>query len=201
MNVRSAGAGSAANDAIYLSNGPAGFMLKTDSDFTITIDYAVTSFSGTGSIALDLGVGKDLDGQNSAAVGFVVSSDPFMNHGLGAAVRINDVETAIPINYVAVSGTLLVQYEAASDTLTLGLNDGLNFHRVADVVRNTWNADTLWVSFGARGQGLVLYSSQAILDNLSVSGHISDIPEPATLSMVLMGCILAVAKSRRLRGG
>ncbi|MCE5324837.1 MAG: PEP-CTERM sorting domain-containing protein [Planctomycetaceae bacterium] len=203
LNVLATGPGSASNDAIYLSNGPAGFRLKTDGDFLITIDYAVTSFTGTGSIALDLGVGKDLDGQDSAAIGFMCSSNPLFNQGLGAAYRINDVETSVPINYVPASGTLLVQYEAATDTLTLGLNDANEFHRVgvANLVRDTWDAESLWVSFGARGQGLVFSGGNATLDNLNIVGHISEIPEPTTLALILTGGFLAIVNRRRRRSG
>lgn len=201
INVLSSAAGSASNDAIYLSDGASGFRLRTDSDFVITIDYDVTTFTGSGLIALNLGVGNDLDGQDSAAIGFVCSSNPLLNQLLVPAYRINDVETSVPMVPVASSGTLLVQYDSAVDILTLGLDDGISFHRVKlpGLVRTTWNATSLWVAFGARGQGLVFSSGDATLDNLTINGHFTAVPEPATLAMILAGGALAMLRRRRSR--
>lgn len=192
LELRSSGPGSSANDAIYLTNGSAGYQLLTNSDFQITIDYSYTSFGGTGSIALDLGIGRDLDGKDSAAVALNRSSTGFLDLGLGAAWRVNDVQQTLPLGYVGTSGTMLVAYQASIDRLTLGLSGGVTTNR-DNLVKGQWNADKVWVSFGGRGEGLTLASGEAYLDNLLVDGTI---PEPATLALLTVGAV-ALVRARR----
>lgn len=76
--------GVATNDALYLSNGLQGFRLSTSTDFAIQLDYnfsAVQASAGPGSqLALVFGVGRDLDGTDSAAVAYAIGDT-----GLGLA--------------------------------------------------------------------------------------------------------------------
>jgi len=171
LELRSAGPGSASNDALYLSNGTGGFQLKTSADFQITIDYSFTGFSGAGLIALDVGIGRDLPGTDSAAVAFARSdSHPAGFGSLVAAYRVNDVQTDIPIVLLTtdLSGQFIITYDSAADDLTLGLNDGNPAHMISfdNLVEGEWDADMVWVSFGGRGEGLTLASGDAYLDNL-----------------------------------
>ena len=193
LELRAAGPISSATDALYLSNGAGGFQVKTDTDFRVSIDYSFTSYSGTGLIALDLGIGKDLDGKDSAAVAFARSNNVVLDKGLGAAYRVSDVQSVVPIGYVGMAGTLSLTYTSASDRLTLG--DGSNSTNLDGLVKGQWNADEVWVSFGGRGDGLTLAGGNAYLDNLVVTGNI--VPEPATLFVMLAAGLPALLKRRR----
>ncbi|HUT61800.1 MAG TPA: hypothetical protein VNA25_28510 [Phycisphaerae bacterium] len=183
---------SSTTDALYLSNGTGGFQVKTDSNFTISIDYSFTSYSGTGLIGLDLGIGKDIDGNDSAAVAYF-RSNTLGDQALGAAYRVSDVQSTVFIGYVGTTGTLSIAYNSAIDRLTLG--DGNNSTNLDNLVKGQWSADQVWVSFGGRGNGLTLANGNAYLDNLVVTGDI--VPEPATLSLLALS--LPLLKRRRTR--
>ncbi len=195
LELRAASPTSPATDALYLSNGADGFQIKTDSDFAVSIDYSFASYSGSGLIGLDLGIGKDLDGQDSAAVAYFRSDSVAFGtpeKALAAAYRVNDVQYPVPIGYAGTTGTLSLTYNSALDRLTLG--DGVHSTDLGGLVKGQWNADRVWVSFGGRGSGLTLASGSAWLDNLVVTGDI--IPEPATLSLLGL-CGLAIIRRRR----
>jgi hypothetical protein len=187
----------ASTDALYLSNGTTGFQLLTSSDFQVTIDFSFTGFSGTGAIALDLGIGRDLDGTDSAAVGFYRSDNLLLDQALGVGYRIDDVQTSIPIDYVGTSGSFTILYDSDIDQLKLGLNDGNPAHMTSlnNLVKGDWNAGMVWVSFGGRGDGLTLASGDAYLDNLLVSGEY--IPEPATIILFALGGLPLLRKKRK----
>ena len=186
-------------DAIYLSNGAGGFKLSTAADFDISIDYSITDWTALGGtselITLVLGVGRDLDGTDSAAIGVGLSG--FGALGYGAAYRIDDQQTAVPINILPLgSGTIFVSYDALGDDLTLGLNGG-SAYILQDTVVGIWNADSLWVSFGARGSGHTLATGHASLDNFIIeSGDVIPIPEPATATLLLTAATLALRRRR-----
>ncbi len=185
-------------DAIYLSNGTAGFKLSTAADFDISIDYSLTDWADLGEltdvITLVLGVGRDLNGTDSAAVGVGLT-------GLGtlayaAAYRIDDQQTAVPLDLTApANGNLFVSYNAVDDDLTLGLTGG-NAYILQDTVVGIWNADSLLVSFGARGSGHSLASGDASLDNFLINGDVIPIPEPASAALLLTAAALALRKRR-----
>lgn len=192
LELRSAGGGVSSNDAIYLTNGPVGYQLLTANDFQITIDFSFTAFTGTGTIAADLGIGRDLDGKDSAAVAFLRSSNGVIDMGLVAAWRVNDVQQEGPIGYANPSGTFKIAYDSSLDRLTLGLNDGVTTTNLDNLVKGQWSADKVWVSFGGRGEGLTLASGNAYLDNLAVDGEYIVIPEPAALSLLAVGGLALV---------
>ncbi|MCX5673981.1 MAG: PEP-CTERM sorting domain-containing protein [Planctomycetota bacterium] len=201
LELRAAAPVSSSTDALYLSNGAGGLQLKVSSDFTVSIDYNFSAFSGTGGIALDLGIGRDLAGTDAAAVAYLrynVPTDPLSplkDRALGAAYRVGGAQQEVPIALsFPDSGTLTLHYDSAADQLTLGA--GASTTILANLVKGQWNADTVWVSFGGRGDGLTLAGGNAYLDNLSVTGDIIAVPEPATLALVALGG-LAVLRRRR----
>ncbi|MEM7625580.1 MAG: hypothetical protein AAF333_08130 [Planctomycetota bacterium] len=182
LQVLAASPALATTDALYLSNGPEGFTLATDADFRITLDYSFVGFDAGNASVGDLlgvtfGVGRDLDGTDSAAIGFAVSRQlvgPFAIDGtaLGEAHRIDDVQTENILNLLGpTSGTFDITYDASGDDLTLGV-DSFTF-TLEDTVRTVWDADDLFVSFGARGNGFSLNPGDAALDNFTiVEGHV-----------------------------
>jgi len=179
-------------DAIYLSNGAGGFKLSTAADFDISIDYSLTGWTALGGltdmITLVLGVGRDLDGTDSAAIGVGLSG--LGSLGYGAAYRINDNETPVVLGLTApTGGNMFVSYDTLADDLTLGLKGG-NSYTLQDTVVGIWNADSLFVSFGARGSGHTLASGHASLDNFIV------VPEPATATLLLTAAALALRRRR-----
>ena len=193
LQVRAAAPTDPATDAIYRSDGSAGFQLLTGSDFSISIDYAVSGFSGVGDIGLVLGIGRDLDGTDSAAVAYSVFTT-----GLAAVYRDNDVQTIVPISVAPAAGTLTVSYDAGTDVLTLG--DAFNQTPLPNLVQGAWGADRVYVSFGARGSGLTLTGGQASLDNFTLTGQSVPVPEPASAALLLMGSAgMLVRRCRRHR--
>ncbi len=186
-------------DAIYLSNGTSGFKLSTAADFDISIDCSITDWVDLGgtleAITLVLGVGRDLDGTDSAAIGVGLSGLGAL--GYGAAYRIDDQQTyeligALPP--VPVSDTLYVSYDAGGDDLTLGLNNGGSY-TLHDTVVGIWNADSVLVSFGARGNGHTLAAGDASLDNFIIEeGDVIPIPEPASAALLLTAAALALRR-------
>lgn len=182
LQVLAASPASSATDALYLSNGLEGFKLGTDVDFRITLDYAFNNFDAAQAsvgdlLGLTFGVGRDLDGTDSAALGFAVSRrqvGPFAINGtaLGEAHRTDDVQTENILNLLGPAvGTFDIRYDAANDDLTLGVDDFILVFE--DTVQTVWNADELFVSFGARGAGFSLAAGDATLDNFTiVAGHV-----------------------------
>lgn len=188
-------------DALYLSNGAGGFRLSTAADFTMQIDYdfhAVTSNNVVGSaLALVFGIGQDLpDGTNSAAVGWGVTNIGVVVSGLTEAHRINDVQTLTPLaSPGAALGTFFLSYDTLFDRLTLG--DGVNSTALDGLVQGTWGADSVYVSFGMRGNGFSTVSGQAFFDNFRVTSGAVITPEPASLGLVLAGASLLGLRRRR----
>lgn len=194
------------DDALYLSNSLAGFRLSTGEDFEMTLDYDFGQVSGNGpagtTMTLVFGVGRDLEGFDSAAIGYgFVSTSifgiPVVIPGLGGAYRINDVQTENPLGFVSSSGTFRIDYDSAADVLTLG--DGSLSYSLADVVRNpgAWNADSVYLSMGVRGNGFTLASGDASLDNFRIiSGTTIPVPEPASVVLCLGGLLLFTGRRR-----
>ncbi|MBN1911376.1 MAG: PEP-CTERM sorting domain-containing protein [Pirellulales bacterium] len=198
--------GSANDDALYLSNGPDGFRLATDTDFVLTIDYSFTGFNGSASanfdaIGLVFGVGRDLDGTDSAAIGYGVGN-LLGTFPVGSTVahRTNDVQSASPLTIGGpATGTFTISYDASGDDLWF--SDGVNSSSLDDTVVGQWGADSLYVSFGARGSGFTLTSGNAYLDNFNVvSGRVvQSVPEPSTWALLLGGALAAAVLRRRRR--
>ena len=190
LNLLGTTGGVPQNDALYLSNGAAGFRLSTASDFSIQIDYSFPSVgpsAGQGSqLALAFGIGRDLDGTDSAAVAFGYADTGFGILGaLTFGYRIDDVQTlGTPDPTRPPTGTLFITYNAASDLLALG--DGTRTYTLDDTVAAIWQADSVYVSFGGRGAGLATGSGDATLDNFVINqGTVIPIPEPGTLALLI----------------
>ena len=172
------------NDALYLSD----FHLSTASDFEIAIGYSFTTASPqniTGSaLTLVFGVGRDLDGTDSAAVGFGYLTREFFGTpisaaGAGGAHRTSDTQTEVVLGFAPDTGTFVITYNTAADRLTLG--DGTLSFTLDNKVRGArpggWNASSLLVSFGIRGSGFTVSPGDATLDNFTVrSGHVLSSP-------------------------
>ncbi|MEM9754071.1 MAG: hypothetical protein AAF916_11900 [Planctomycetota bacterium] len=165
-------------DALYLSNGVDGFRVGTTQDFELTLRYSLSGFDDNAAVVgdalgLTFGVGRDLDGQDSAAIGYGVGRQalgPFVatSTALAAGVRINDVQSE---SILAIGspdgGTFRITYDAAGDDLSLGLAGGSAF-LLEDTVRGVWGAEALFVSFGARGGGFSWGLGDAWLDDFAV---------------------------------
>ncbi|MEM6314975.1 MAG: hypothetical protein AAF743_12860 [Planctomycetota bacterium] len=201
LGIVATGSASNTDDAIYLSNGSTGFRLSTADPFSIAIDYELSAFGDVSSagdaFGIVFGVGEDLDGQNSAAIGYGVT-----NIGAGnlvaatVASRTNDNQTIDAIGGSAPdTGTFVIDYVPGTDTLTL-TTGGFSTPLVG-LVDGTWSADALFVSFGARGGGFSTQPSTAFFDDFRLnSGTVVPIPEPASLGLLTVACIAL----RRRRG-
>ena len=178
------------NDALYLSDGPAGFRLSTAADFSVALNYNFGAFQSGGgfgsALALDFGVGRDLEGTDSAAIGFGRVGGFPLPFALAVLHRTDDVQTTDATTFpLFSSGTFLLAYDAAGDDLTLGLDGQAPLFTLADTVRGVWGADSLYLSFGARGSGYALASGDAFVDNFAVrSGSLILVPEPASVGLI-----------------
>ena len=187
LNVRANGLSTPTSDALYLSNGPAGFRVSTTANFRIGIDYHFTAAqpvpNNFGSLAMVFGVGRDLAGRDSAAIGYA-----YTPVGAGAVVshRTNNVPSFGLLDTSAPNmGRFLISYLAATDDLTFSVVDGLGATRfetmLDNVVHGQWQANDLLVSFGARGNGYSTVAGNAYLDQFAVeTGTL--VPEPAALA-------------------
>jgi hypothetical protein len=192
---------SAGTDAIYLSNGSNGFKVSTSEDFQLFIDYSYTGAASLGlgdAISLVLGVGRDLDGTDSAAIGVVLGGLPGLTlRSSVAAYRTDDDQTTEFIGAAPPSSTMFVAYDASEDTLLLGLTIG-GYFTLDDTVKEKWKADSLWVSFGARGRGAALNSGNASLDNFRLAaGDMYPVPEPSTMLLFGSGIVGLMAARRK----
>ena len=195
LELRAANPTSPTTDALYLSNGPSGFQIRTGSAFTVRVDYSYTQVGG-GAIAMALGIGRDLAGTDSAAIGFVRSPSLSQDEALLTAYRVDDKETDGMAGYGNPTGTLTISYDPTKDILALG--DALHSANLSGLVRGQWAADTVWVSFGGRGAGGLVASGDAWFTNFVATGDIVASPEPATLALVAFGTLGALF--RRLTG-
>lgn len=199
LEVLSAPGGDQADDALYLSK----FQLSTAADFSVAVDY---DFAGSGSnsaifssLALDFGVGRDLDGTDSAAIALGRVGGVNLPAALGVAHRTDDVQTTDygPTLQLLTAGTFLLSYDAAGDDLSIGLDGQPPLFTLQDTVRGVWGADSLYVSFGARGSGFTTASGDASLDNFAVrSGTLTDVPEPASVGLVGLAAVGFVRRRR-----
>ena len=201
--VTSTTGGSPTNDALYLSDGPNGFRLSTASDFSMQIDYRFSTPAGTAgngsAVGLVFGVGRDLDGTDSAAVGYGYATVFGQTVGSTAfAFRTDDNQSTPQTNFAAPNnGTLTVSYDAAADLLTATDGAAMPF-TLANTVRGVWGADSLYVSFGARGSGIATPSGGATLDNFVInSGVIVPVPEPVSVGFAAVA-LLALRRRTRL---
>jgi hypothetical protein len=195
LSITGQAGGVASNDALYLSNGAAGFRLSTAADFAIRLGYdfsAVQSSAGAGSqLGLVFGVGRDLAGTDSAAVAYAIGdTGAGLIGGLGFAWRTDGVQTSgVPDFSRPAAGTFFVTWDAEIDRLSLG--DGTKTYLLYNTVLAEWGADALFISLGGRGAGLETLAGDATLDDFVItSGQIVAVPEPAVGLPLLAGLML-----------
>ncbi len=224
LQVTSTPPGSSINDAIYLSNGPHGFRLATDTDFSASIRFAVDpsritpadpATPSTADLGLVFGVGTDATGFDAAAVSLGLSNTAVLD-STGAAVitRTNDNQSIRDTSLIAlgiadVQGIMTLNYQSDIDRLTLALLlDGVSAPAVwfdlDGVVQGTeptgWDADSLLVSFGVRGNDFDVQPGGLILDDFVLtSGRVVAIPEPG-LAMLLGPMVIGLLGRRRRHG-
>jgi hypothetical protein len=203
-------------DALYLSDGAAGFALSTAADFKMKVSFnifdSIPSASrrsdGNWRFALDFGFGTTAGGEDSFAAAIAwapVFGVPIL--GVGYAYRVDDVQTVVGSGLAPTSGTIYLQYTTATDTITLsldGYDDPTPTAMIPNLVRapessGGWNANSVLVAIGARGHGVDVASGTAWLDNFSVDQGVL-VPEPATGAIALLGIgTLTLSRARYRR--
>lgn len=224
------GASSDNDDALMLSrvfgNPAKNFTLPTDRGFTVSIDFDADNVVADGNVlsgvSAVLGVGRDLDGRDSAAAGFTWSP---LTQGYAYAGRIDD--SPIPPGFLAAggpgagnqSGTISLSFDPGLDklnfaiTLDGGGGAGSDFDPIApnadwdgdagvwyaapgnSVIDGLASGDTLLVSFGVRVEGGGFTGSGTVrFDNLVVD--IDAIPTPTALPAGA-GAMLWLTRRRR----
>lgn len=191
------------DDAIYLSNGAPPFRLSTASNFEIAIDYSFTQVRNTPALGsllgLVFGVGRDLDGTDSAAIGLLYTRTTFLSvpvtgYGIGIGHRTDDIfsdDATQPL--AATTGTFVISYNSANDDLSFKRDGDPALFTLNDTVQAIWGASDLLVSFGGRGSGFTTQSGDAFLDNFVIRSGVV-VPEPASLGLISLA---AIAMRRR----
>ena len=201
LNINITGTTAANDDALFLSSAAGfGFQMSTAADFSIQADYSITAMTGFPPVSIAFGVGADLDGQDSAAIARSMGG----NGGLtqtDVIWRNSDAQDSTTLGGGTNTGTFVVTYDSTLDRLTLG--DGVNDFTLAFNIRDpgvdSWNADLLYVSLGARTQLGGVSAITAHLDNFVINGGTVvgvPIPEPASLVLVLAGCAVMLRRHR-----
>ncbi|MCG3180376.1 MAG: hypothetical protein BIFFINMI_02736 [Phycisphaerae bacterium] len=201
------------DDALYMSNGAAGFALSTASDFQFRIDYNLgavsqhapggTDFAGV----LDLGLGIDVTGHDSLSIGYGIGGISGLGSftGLFAAYRVANAQTILtPTAAGGASGTLYVSYDSANDTIylsDLGYGALNGKFTIDDIVQTVWGASQLLVAFGGRTKYVSTDDANSYLDNFVVDqGAAVAVPEPATLGLLVVGLLTGGLLRRRRIG-
>ncbi|MEM8875561.1 MAG: PEP-CTERM sorting domain-containing protein [Planctomycetota bacterium] len=193
VGVMANGFGALTDDALYLSNGSAGFRLSTADPFNMQLDYSYATTADVSSplegLALVFGVGVDTDGQDSAAIGFGTANAGIGNlTGATVAFRVDDAQTvSLPDTTVSSTGTFVIDYAPDTDTLTFSTNDGFS-DDLTGLVQGIWGTDALFVSFGARGNGFATDQFNSFFDNFVINtGTLVAVPEPASVGLIAFG--------------
>lgn len=194
-----------------VANSISGWAFDPAFDFAVAVDFNLSFGSPTGGFSIGMGIGEDSDGTDSAGVILASLNGGFLTF-VGAA-RANDVtQPPVPIGVAGqANGRFIVSYDAASGDVILGVStngddtpEGIG---TFDGIQDTWDDESLLVSFFARGDnGLVSWSSgtaDAVFTNFHVtSGTPFAVPEPSTFYLAILSLLSLVllrgARAHRL---
>ncbi len=197
------------DDAFFFSDGPAGFVLKTNQDFDISISFTMTGFTSVGStgdlFGFAFGVGLDPEGEDSAGIAWGLGNGGILGtiSRAAAAFRESDVQTNIDLDSgpsltdLPTTITFRMTYDVSAESLVGSIDELSISHDFEDLITDEWGGATeLLVGFGGRGEGFDFDPGQAYFDNFNAnSGNF--VPEPTTLALIGLG---GVALLRRRRG-
>lgn len=190
VEIEADGSSIATDDAIFLSDASAGFALSTAADFEIQIQFTLHAFNATGgfgdAFAFVFGVGEDLDGQNSAAVGWGLGNLGINTQSIIVTdYRVNDISPGVNIvgagpnpGSLPQTVTFVAAYTALTDRLTFSVPELALSEDLDGLVQGQWGASALRYSFGARGEGYSVAGDEAYFDNFQVTSGVF-VPEPA----------------------
>ncbi|QDU53849.1 PEP-CTERM sorting domain-containing protein [Aeoliella mucimassa] len=193
-----------------VASSTSGFYFSPAADFTIAVDYAISSQSSQGLGGIGFGIGEDQSGANSAGVAVGVLDG--IGLGVGGAARTNDVsDTTLDVLGAPLVGRLFVDYTASTGDIAYGYSDtpGASSFSVLGTFaarQQEWNDQPLLASFFLRSQDgspvsgpLESGTLTAVFSNFEVlAGNATSVPEPASMVLLAtaMGCALGVLRRR-----
>ncbi|MDC0936515.1 PEP-CTERM sorting domain-containing protein [Pirellulales bacterium] len=195
-------------DGDEVASSSSGHYFSFSEDFHVAIDFSISSANSVGLGAIGFGIGEDAAGANSAGVGLgIFNGSPLLFAG---AARTNDVNTVGAETYAgASSGRLFVAYEAASGTVTWGVNTTPGAAAPTDTgtfanVQDGWTDSNLLVSFFLRSDTVLTFPPlqagelTSVFSNFEVlDGTPIGVPEPTAAALLSLGVVFLGGRRRR----
>ena len=197
-------------DGMDVATSTSGFYFSPNEDFTVAIDYDISSLMSMGLGGIGLGIGEDVLGTDSAGIGIALQDGMWLAAAGAARDGNMDAGTEILLTTPALSGRLFVEYNSITGSVILGINSiqGSNVPGATATlngVQNLWDDQGLLASFFLRSEGafnLTGLSSgtlTAVFSNFEVlEGTPIVIPEPSAAMLALLA---ASGASLRRAGG
>lgn len=190
-------------DGASVSSAATGHYFSASDDFTIAVDFALSSLESKGAGGIGFGIGEDGAGANSAGVGVgFLDGTPLAVSG---AARVNDAnQPFVLLDGAAVtdSGRLFIEYRSLSGDLVFGISAtqgsaAPDYFDTLAGIQNLWNEEDLLVSIFLRSEQVSIFPAlsagtvEAVFSDFSVlegMPRIAAVPLPA--AFWLMGTAL-----------
>jgi len=202
-------------DGQTAATSTSGFAFDPASDFSLAADYDFSFLGLTiGGLVVGFGIGEDSDGMNSAgAIVATTHSAGLLTTAATGAARTNDINHPLQVLSAPapLTGSFFASYEALSGDITVGTGaPGAVLPTTSTTFSNIqqgWTGANLFPSLFLRsehpfgsgwnaGTGVAVFGNPRVLSGTPISVVI---PEPATLTLAILGCLGMHIRTRRRR--
>lgn len=183
-----------------------GWYFQHDQDFSIAIDYDLSFVGADGGFSIGFGIGEDIAGMDSAGIVLATQDGGLVSYAAGSRVGDTDNGTTLLGLTPENAARFLVQYEAATGTIGLGVSlDGDDVAEELvelDGLQDLWDDQGLLVSFFARSDNSLFSwqdgTAEAVFSDFRViSGAVTAVPEPGSAWALALVSLGLLARRRR----